>query len=580
MNYKPEPIQRKILRILVVLLLIATSIISSRWVLTEYYFSFWQRQGIKFGSSCFILLLIWLTYKKSSKGVKIKELHIRGMQLIPFEEAYKKSLKLTKKGRTIFWGFLNIPASEGTSHFAIVGASGSGKTMSLRLLMQSVLPEIGSGTDRRALVYDAKSDMLPILKAICPETRIETLNPFDARGVAWDMARDVTTPATCHQLAEALISRSGNSTSQPYFQDTARHLLVGILTVFNKRAKGKWTFRDLMVAKNSLESVKSILECEPETAPQLHHFEREETMKDVFSTFQTRMAQYEFVAAAWDHAERKVSITDWLEGEYVLVLGNNTVAAEATNEINRVMFQRMVELILSQDETESRQTWIFLDEVRQAGKLDSLNQLLIQGRSKGACCVLGFQDVEGMREAYGDKLANELVGQCGHKAVLKLNSPETAEWASKLFGHKEVMVQRSSESESKKSVWSGSITKSKNRVQKAVVTSGEFMALEHAQPSIGVQGYFIVPSVGNYCHKVSGKWVETSLTRKKFAINGFKARTDENQSLKPWLLDDTKRLALDNAILETKNDIDQFAMDTLEISDSSLRNKFTTHSIG
>ena len=65
----------------------------------------------------------------------------------------------------------------------------------------------------------------------------------------------------------------------------------------------------------------------------------------------------------------------------------------------------------------------FLDDVREAGKLDGLSRLLNQGRTKGACVVLGFQDSDGMRDVYGEYVANELVGQCANKAILRVENP-------------------------------------------------------------------------------------------------------------------------------------------------------------
>src|SRR5688572_13125469 len=72
----------------------------------------------------------------------------------------------------IDWGGVTLPASEGPNHWGCLGATGSGKTLTLRLLMQSVLPAIGttgtigSGCDTRAMVYDAKQDALPLLMSI------------------------------------------------------------------------------------------------------------------------------------------------------------------------------------------------------------------------------------------------------------------------------------------------------------------------------------------------------------------------------------------------------------------------------
>ncbi len=550
MATKPESVLKKLSRITIVIVIIATIIIATLFAPQYIALSSWELIGVRFGSSVLVAIIVFLTYLKTVSGVKLKDHHLRGSELIPFRAALKKSKKLAGAARTICWGFLNVPASEATSHFAIVGATGSGKTMSLRMLMQSVLPQIGHGNDVRALVYDAKSDMLPILKNICPQTRVVTLNPFDARSVAWDMAKDVTSPASCQQLAAALISNLGKPKSQPYFEDTARHFLTGILTVFNKRAKGVWTFRDLMVAKSRPEYVKAILGCEPETRGQLEHFSREDTVKDVFSTFQTSMAQYEFVAAAWDHAKEKVSLVDWLNDELIILLGNNSIAAEATNEINRVIFRRMTELLLGQEETESRQTWVFLDEIREAGNLDLLGKLLNTGRSKGCCVVLGFQDIEGMREVYGNKVANELVGQCNHKAILKLNSPETAEWASKLFGDREVVENRRSSNQSNSSVFQGSTTESTGRVRKQLVTPGELISLPKAHPNVGLRGYYSIPRVGSFYCEARGQLVAANLFPKNREVKGFVGRPEEHQTLSEWGKDDLIRLGLSGVVIE------------------------------
>jgi hypothetical protein len=82
----------------------------------------------------------------------------------------------------------------------------------------------------------------------------------------------------------------------------------------------------------------------------------------------------------------------------------------------------------------ARRTWFFLDEVREAGKLELLGRLLTKGRSKGVALDLGFQDISGMREAYGQELADELLGQCNTKILLRVNSPQSAAWAAKQRG--------------------------------------------------------------------------------------------------------------------------------------------------
>ena len=181
-----------------------------------------------------------------------------------------------------------------------------------------------------------------------------------------------------------------------------------------------------------------LLESVPETQDLVAlYFDEERTGKNVMATIAAKMAPYEFVAAAWSQASEKISLTEWLNDEFILVLGNDEEHRAALNAINRVLFKRLTELILAQSESDTRRTWIFLDEAREAGDLEGLGRLMTTGRSKGACVVLGFQDIDGFRDAYGEKAANEIAGIPSNKAILGLSSPETAEWASSLFGEYE-----------------------------------------------------------------------------------------------------------------------------------------------
>lgn len=71
--------------------------------------------------------------------------------------------------------------------------------------MQSVLNRVGTGIGRRALIYDAKQDIIPQLAAYCDLRHVRTLNPYDGRGVAWDIAADVAEPLTAMEIAFTLI---------------------------------------------------------------------------------------------------------------------------------------------------------------------------------------------------------------------------------------------------------------------------------------------------------------------------------------------------------------------------------------
>jgi hypothetical protein len=283
------------------------------------------------------------------------------------------------------------------------------------------------------------------------------------------------------------------------------------------------------------------------------------------STVATKMQRYEFIAAAWERAEEAISLRDWLTGEFILVLGNDEATRTALDAINQVIFKRLSELILAQTESETRKTWIFLDEFRQAGKLEGLSSLLTKGRSKGASVILGYQDIEGLREVYGHQLANEIAGQCANKAILRCDSSDTAKWASVLFGEREVLERRESTSQSSSSsqndyYFGGSSTSgtssqtSEQVLKREVVIPSEIMDIPPTNRENGLSGYYLTPSVGAYYVTAGGDWIAEDLRPKDLEVLDIDPREEEDQYLRPWDDNDLERLGLKEAEEETPED--------------------------
>lgn len=370
----------------------------------------------------------------------------------------------------IRWGPASLPRAKGTEHFLLVGASGSGKTTLLKMMLKSVFEP-----DRHfnGLVYDPKQELLPSLFGLRDDTAemiekgtssVRVLNPFDKRCCAWDLSRDIDNPVSARQLATILVpdSKSGAAGEQ-FFTNAVRDILTTVILVFINCAREdcRWTFRDLLLGVLYRPYLNTLLAqtVTRKGAPFPIAYRTHQTyigcgdprtLDNILATISARLSVFEPIAASWHQAAKKgddftFSLTDWKDGRYsdVLVLGNDESGRASIDPINQAIFRRAVELLLSKSETTSEdkrtgenQTWFFLDEVREAGKLEGLGSLLTKGRSKGACVVLAFQDIEGLRDVYGAEVANEICGQCNNAIVLRLNSPTTASWASELFGRR------------------------------------------------------------------------------------------------------------------------------------------------
>jgi hypothetical protein len=481
--------------------------------------------------------------------------HVTAVMLLPRADPFQRGRRLlgagqglvvrrsprTSTDRGLPWGGLLLPSSAARWHFAVVGATGSGKTMTLRLLMQAVLPRITAGGGRRALVYDAKQDVCPLLDGLGLACPVELLHPLDRRGLAWDLARDCTGPATALQVASILIPAEEGANR--FFADAARDLVTGALIALHLRAPGAWDLRDLLLVMKSGRHLYELLGQFAVTRDRLQYFNEPRTFQNVYTTAAARLAAFEPVAACWARAGRRLSLDEWVRhGESVLVLGADESVRTALDAVNRAIFRRLAELLLSQPEADSCRTWLFLDEVREAGRLDGLSSLLTRGRSKGCVVVLGFQDIDGLRAVYGSHVADELVGQCGNKAILRLESPGTAAWASQLLGEREEYDRSWSESsaagERTRSSVAGQI------VRRPAVLPSEFMDLPPAGPATGLTGYYLSPLVGAYRGRVPWKELSRGVRAAPGTSPDFVGRPTTDQYLRPWTAGERSRLGL------------------------------------
>jgi hypothetical protein len=432
----------------------------------------------------------------------------------------------------VSFGRHRLPMSEATGHFLAVGASGSGKSTLLQILMQTALPGIGVEKDSRALIYDAKQDILPLLAAICPDAKVVTSHPYDKRGAGWLLCQDIKDAAVAMEVAFTFIPPIHES--QPFFADAARHLSYGVMQSFILSGE-PWTLGTFIRAMQSASRIRRILRKHPETrAIEKQYFYDPRLAANIMSTIATKLLPLSPIAASWDAATETFSLEDWVNGGWILVLGNYETGRSAIDAINRCLFKRASDLILNQSNSFTRRTWVILDELTEAGKLDGLVSLMKKGRSKGASCVLSFQSIEGLRDndLYGAEGAAEVTGQIANRWIGRLECVETARWASSLFGEIEEEEETVSES-----TGAGGNSRSVNhhRAMRKLVLESELMDIEACNRETGLSGYYIVRSHGAYFDKIEGSelW-GAALKSPRKDVPEFIERPAATKLLKPW----------------------------------------------
>ena len=215
--------------------------------------------------------------------------------------------------------------------------------------------------------------------------------------------------------------------------------------------------------------------------------------------------------------------------------------------LNRVIFNQLVQLSLKQPNTERANTWFFLDELREAGKLDRINALIVEGRSHGIRVVIGFQDIDGLREVYGEHAANEIAGVCVNKAFLRLDSESTAQWAAKLIGdaeHREFTTTVSSNVQNNRETTS---TRNESVVKREAALASQLMRSDMPDKQRKLfYGYYITPAIGVYAGRVHFGPLRDPARN----VRNFVPHPDQHQYLPRRTDDDERRLGFSPSIAE------------------------------
>ncbi len=279
------------------------------------------------------------------EGSSRRPLNVRAAQ------ARARSL-LARDDAGVPWGGILLSTAATCQHAIAIGTHRSGKTITIRLLVQAVLSRIVRSSDQRALIVDSKREWLSCLHSMRLRCPIKILNPFDVRSTAWDVAKDCTSPATARELATILIPDGQEQYTA--IASASQDLLAGILLAFHTNCPGAWTLRDVLLATEDPGLLLQLLTRHPETQRQLEYLAHQTNLRQTLATLVSRIAQYRPIAAAWDYATDKISLIDWTKGAFVIVLSSDDTVRQPLDTINKAIFRRASELLLARPESATR----------------------------------------------------------------------------------------------------------------------------------------------------------------------------------------------------------------------------------
>ena len=468
--------------------------------------------------------------------------------------------KSTKtKENLIPWGAYKIKKENECKHFIIFGNTGRGKSTILEILAKKTLGNVGIQPNCRGVVIDAKADQAAGLVPKLEKMKVPYLimNPLDKRCTAWDIATDINSSGLAQEFMSTIIPDAGEN-GNSYFTDSARIIGKFLIESLQIAKPHQWTLRDFTNAISNKEDLLALVNAHHHRAKSIHeYFASSNKKNDVLTTLQANAYKFEKIAARWEHAKEKISITNWVKHREnsILVLGSDYEYPDTMKIINALLISRISTALLnlSEDKTNQQRTYLFFDEFTNGAKYENLLKLLQTGRSKGISIIITLLSTPLLEELYGENEAKSIIELCRHRAILGVGGT-TAERLSDFYGEFEYVEEQSNFSSSSSSSANGgsyseTYGSSKSIKMRKAITTQQLMSenpnFPDPNPGRGLTGYFSAPDMPFHRHTYSGE----QINRMKPQSSDIPAydrvnEDDPNLTLRPWSNRERKALKL------------------------------------
>ena len=317
-----------------------------------------------------------------------------------------------------------IPTRLETLHLLLAGATGTGKTVALGQIIETILRR-----GDRLIIVDPNGTFLS--RFFLPGDVI--LNPFDRRSESWNIFNELRDAYDFKRYALSVVPKGltdeaeeWNGYARLLFQAATRKMAaVGNTDIFSLIK---------LLAAESDESLKEFL--------------GDTEAEGLFVGAKQALSSARFILAKYLDPHQYLrddahfSIRRWLEDE---ASGNLYITwredmLEALKPLVSTWADILCTSILSLPESPSRRIWMVIDELDSLQKLPSLEDALTKGRKHGLRIVAGIQSTAQLERTNGEKDATVL--RSCFRSILVLgggrSDSKTAEDLSRSLGEHEV----------------------------------------------------------------------------------------------------------------------------------------------
>ena len=308
---------------------------------------------------------------------------------------------------------LKIKALDFTKTILAIGKAGSGKT---EFFLNLVSQNQDFSNFKRELYHDVKGDF--VQKLFQKETDY-ILNPFDSRGLVWDMWKDMqhNEALVVSFIQNLLVSQVKES---DFWTTSASKLLSDSIM------RVHFTFGAKLTSAEKWDKLLEVLE------DYKNNIQDDKTKQSVWQTLELGLEYVNLLAFQTKKAKKLFSIYEWCNEQNTrLFLLNNASYSKKLNPYFTGFLACVIEVLLSKGDTKIDLTLLLLDEYLSL-KLDETVRLklMTQIRSKGGCCVLGVQYLDA-----NDKKQKQLIGSSTFAKILfNVADDETVDTFVRAYG--------------------------------------------------------------------------------------------------------------------------------------------------
>ena len=348
-------------------------------------------------------------YLRGAKLLKPQELQVEIEQLAAADERLTESPFDLRIGKSS----IRLPVEYTYTHFELVGLSGTGKTQ----VINKVLEQLRAMSDQKVLILDPNGQFYSRFGK--PGDVILSL--YDKRSVPWDFWQEDVVPEF---FGDSLIEEDPKD---KFFGPAGRKLLTALIKR-DHTIEEIWT--DINGGRQSLTTKLKGLISDSFLA------EAEEQGAGIKETASLKLSFLQHLNHWCREGAEPFSLTRWTQNQEAnwVFLVFEKKDFSASKHLLRLWFDLCVKGVVSrQEKLRYPHLWLIADELPRLGRLESLGELISEGRKYRGTVMAGYQSPGQIKGVYGQHEAEEIIDGLQTRFFFR-HGKYGAEEASKALG--------------------------------------------------------------------------------------------------------------------------------------------------